>query len=56
VEAGDVALVVNRWSLRGTEPDGAPVEMRGSSADVLRRQADGTWLVLVDDPWGGAAP
>ena len=48
---GDVALVMNRWSLRGHGPDG-PVEMGGTSADVLRRQPDGSWRVLIDDPWG----
>jgi uncharacterized protein (TIGR02246 family) len=53
-EAGDVALVLNRWSLTGEGPDG-PVEMSGTSADVLRRQEDGSWRVLIDDPWGGSA-
>jgi uncharacterized protein (TIGR02246 family) len=51
--AGDVALVMNRWQLEGTQPDGAPVEMRGHSADVLRRAPDGGWRILIDDPWGG---
>src|SRR4051794_28585466 len=37
VEADDVALVMNRWSLRGTQPDGAPLELGGVSADVVRR-------------------
>jgi uncharacterized protein (TIGR02246 family) len=55
LEAGDVALVTNRWTLRGTAPDGAPLEMGGVSADVMRRQPDGTWRILVDDPWGAAA-
>jgi uncharacterized protein (TIGR02246 family) len=55
VEAGDVALVMNRWSLRGTQPDGVPLELAGTSADVVRRQPDGSWRVVVDDPWGGAA-
>jgi uncharacterized protein (TIGR02246 family) len=54
-EAGGIALVVNRWSLRGRGPDG-PVEMRGRSADVLRRQSDGSWRVLIDDPWGAGTP
>jgi uncharacterized protein (TIGR02246 family) len=53
--AGGVALVVNRWSLRGRGPDG-PVEMGGRSADVLRRQRDGSWRVLIDDPWGVSGP
>jgi uncharacterized protein (TIGR02246 family) len=53
--AGDVALVMNRWQLQGTQADGAPVEMGGHSADVLRRTPDGDWRILIDDPWGGGA-
>lgn len=53
--AGDVALVMNRWQLQGVQPDGTPVEMRGHSADVLRRTPQGGWRILIDDPWGGAA-
>jgi ketosteroid isomerase-like protein len=53
-EGGDVALVLNRWRLDGHGPEG-PVEMSGTSADVLRRQNDGSWRVLIDDPWGGSA-
>jgi uncharacterized protein (TIGR02246 family) len=52
--AGDVALVTNRWQLEGTLAEGAPVEMRGHSADVLRRAPDGGWRILIDDPWGGS--
>lgn len=51
--AGDVALVINRWSLEGHQPDGVPVRMAGLSADVLRRGADGAWKIAIDDPWGG---
>jgi uncharacterized protein (TIGR02246 family) len=52
LSADDVALVMNRWRLEGTRPDGSPVEMGGHSADVLRRTPDGGWRVLIDDPWG----
>jgi uncharacterized protein (TIGR02246 family) len=55
VEADGTALVVNRWALTGTRPDGQPIEMAGLSADVMRRRPDGSWAVLIDDPWGGAA-
>jgi uncharacterized protein (TIGR02246 family) len=51
----DTALVSNRWALRGTGPDGAPVEMGGMSADVMRRDADGAWRIVIDNPWGSAA-
>jgi uncharacterized protein (TIGR02246 family) len=54
VEAGDTALVSNRWRLTGTTPDGNPVEMAGTSADVLRRGPDGSWRIVIDDPWGSA--
>lgn len=53
-EGGGVALVLNRWHLDGQGPEG-PVEMSGTSADVLRRQKDGSWRVLIDDPWGCSA-
>ena len=56
LEADGVALVVNEWSLAGREPDGGEIAMSGVSADVLRRQEDGRWLILVDDPWGADAP
>jgi len=54
IEAGDTALVINRWQLRGTGPDGAAVEMSSRSADVLRRTPDAQWRILIDDPWGAA--
>lgn len=48
--ADELALVIVTWSLRGTAPDGTEVTQQGKSADVLRRQADGTWRVLIDHP------
>ena len=50
LEADDVALVVNEWNLTGIAPDGSEVHQGGRSADVVRRQPDGSWLVLVDKP------
>jgi uncharacterized protein (TIGR02246 family) len=47
---GDVALVVNEWAMTGTAPDGTAVRQGGRSADVVRRQPDGRWLVVVDKP------
>jgi uncharacterized protein (TIGR02246 family) len=55
LRAGDTALVANRWTLSGTAPDGSPVEMGATSADVLRLRADGSWGIVIDDPWGVTA-
>ncbi len=52
VEAGDIALHFNVWRMTGTAPDGSPVEDGGLSVAVLRRQADGRWLMVIDDPYG----
>ncbi|HLZ24459.1 MAG TPA: SgcJ/EcaC family oxidoreductase [Ktedonobacterales bacterium] len=51
IVAGDVATVVNNWRMSGSAPDGTPVSMSGTSADVMRHRPDGTWGILIDDPW-----
>jgi len=53
VEAGGVALLSTRWTLEGRMPDGTPFSESGRTADVARRQPDGTWLMAIDSPWGG---
>ena len=52
LEASDLALVATVWSFAGTGPDGKPVALAAKSADVLRRQADGSWRLVIDNPWG----
>jgi uncharacterized protein (TIGR02246 family) len=54
VESGDLALLCSSWTLKGTAPDGGPIEMAGQSAEVVRRQADGTWKFVIDNPFAGA--
>ena len=53
IEIDDVALYMGRWTLQGTDPGGQPVSMGGESTDILRRQPDGRWLIVIDNPWGG---
>jgi uncharacterized protein (TIGR02246 family) len=49
---GDVALLVSDWTLSGKGPDGQPIALAGTTADVVRRQADGTWRYAIDNPLG----
>jgi uncharacterized protein (TIGR02246 family) len=52
LEVDDLALVTGVWSFHGTGPEGEPVRLAAKNADVLRRQADGTWRFVIDNPWG----
>lgn len=52
LESGGLALVVGVWSFTGSAPDGKPVQLTGHNADVLRRQPDGSWRFVIDNPWG----
>jgi ketosteroid isomerase-like protein len=49
---GNIALTQAKWSVTGTDPDGKPVMMSGRSAEVARRQADGTRKFVIDNPRG----
>lgn len=52
VQAGDVAQYCARWNLKGIDSMGTAVQLGGQSSSILRRQGDGRWLFLVDNPWG----
>lgn len=52
----DIAFLVVDWDIRGTGPDGAEVDIRGTAADVARRGADGFWRYVIDSPFGTAEP
>jgi uncharacterized protein (TIGR02246 family) len=52
IRAGDLALLSAAWRLRGTGPDGKPLEVQGKTAEIVRRLADGRWLYVVDHPNG----
>ncbi|HQU50596.1 MAG TPA: SgcJ/EcaC family oxidoreductase [Casimicrobiaceae bacterium] len=54
VHAGDIALAYVKWTLDAKGPDGAPIHLEGETSDVLRRQADGRWLIVIDSPFGAA--
>ncbi len=52
VVSGELALISIDFVLSGGRaPDGSPVEMRGTTAELARRQADGRWKYVVDLPF-----
>ncbi|HYZ60231.1 MAG TPA: DUF4440 domain-containing protein [Nitrososphaeraceae archaeon] len=52
LHAGNLALLITEWSIKGTEPDGKTINLTGRGTIVLRRQSDGTWLMVIENPWG----
>ena len=52
VESGDIALLSNEWTL---ELEGNPVAS-AVTAEVARRQDDGTWRYVIDNPFAAGAP
>ena len=50
---GDVALHISPWNMTGTSPDGQAISQSGLSVAVLRRQEDGSWRMIIDNPHGG---
>lgn len=48
--ADDTAMSVGSWTMRGVAPDGTPFSASGHTADVLRRQPDNSWRMIIDNP------
>jgi ketosteroid isomerase-like protein len=50
--SGDTALVIGNWTLKGRDANGNDIDTGGRYADVVRRQSDGSWLFVIDNPNG----
>jgi uncharacterized protein (TIGR02246 family) len=50
-QAGDLALLFGKWTLRETTPDGSVVQREGYNTETVRRQPDGHWLFAIDQPY-----
>jgi uncharacterized protein (TIGR02246 family) len=50
-QSSDIALIISNWHLTGTGRDGNPMDMRGQAVAVSRRQPDGNWLLVIDNPF-----
>jgi len=54
VTAGDIAIGYVDWTLDAKAADGSPIHLEGKTTDVMRRHADGRWLIAIDSPFGAA--
>jgi ketosteroid isomerase-like protein len=52
LQAGGLALLITEWSITDAEPDGKPIKLTGKGTVVLRSQSDGSWLMVIENPWG----
>jgi len=50
--AGDTALHIAPWVMSATLPDGKQIQDSGLSVATLKRQKDGRWLMVIDNPHG----
>lgn len=47
---GNIAIHLAPWEMKGTAPDGSVIKQKGLSMAVLRKQKDGSWLMVFDNP------
>jgi uncharacterized protein (TIGR02246 family) len=50
---GDLAVHIAPWNMAAVTPDGQEITQSGLSVAVLRRQSDGGWKIVIDNPHGG---
>jgi uncharacterized protein (TIGR02246 family) len=49
---GDTAVHIAPWTMVATGPEGVQISDSGLSVAVLRRQSDGGWKMIIDNPHG----
>jgi ketosteroid isomerase-like protein len=52
IPAGNIGLAYSDWTFKASGPDVTPINLGGTAIDVLRKQSDNSWLVVIDNPWG----
>jgi enoyl-CoA hydratase len=51
---GDIALMSGSWRMTFGSQESASSGVQGTSTEIARRQADGTWRYVIDDPASAA--
>jgi hypothetical protein len=54
ITVDDVALLYTDFQGTAVDPSGKTIEVRYNAVEVLRRQFDGAWKLIVGDPNGRA--
>lgn len=49
---GNFAMHFAPWTMTGKTPDGQEIKQSGLSVVVLRKQQNGKWLMVFDNPFG----
>ena len=49
LQSGDLGLLQASWRLVATGPDNKPIEFFSRTAEVVRKQPDGSWLYVIDN-------
>jgi uncharacterized protein (TIGR02246 family) len=49
---GNLAMHFAPWTMTGKTPEGNSIKQSGLSVVVLRKQANGKWLMVLDNPFG----
>ena len=52
IPAGNIVLAYGDWTFKASGPDGTHFNFSGTAIDVLRKQSDDSWLIVIDNPWG----
>ncbi|MCT3897468.1 DUF4440 domain-containing protein [Elizabethkingia anophelis] len=50
---GNLAIWIDKYSLKAIMPDGNPIEMSGATSCIMKKNDQGIWLWLVDNPFAG---
>jgi len=49
---GNIATHIAPWEMTAKAPDGTEIKQSGLSVAILRKQEDGNWLMILDNPHG----
>ena len=51
IEVDDVAFFTLKWEIKGTSPEDEEIHVSSYDGNVVKRQPDGTWKTLIDNPF-----